>query len=134
MIGLLTSSHNRGNDDDDQQNDDTDNQTHSHLHILPPHLLADSVGSSTETLCRDGQVVGLILKSIEALTTLGNLVDVVTHHTHGIINLLPTALVHIQHQRHCSAGVFGVRRGLDTGIVWWQDSQNVTKAHQALAN
>jgi hypothetical protein len=39
-------------------------------------------------LRRDGQVVGLVLKGIESLATLGNLVDVVTHHTDGVIDLL----------------------------------------------
>lgn len=71
-----------------QQDDDTNNQAHAHLHVLPPHLLADSVGSPAETLRRDGQVVGLVLQGIESLATLGNLVDVVTHHTDGVIDLL----------------------------------------------
>jgi hypothetical protein len=51
FIGPLASSHNRRDNDDDQQNNDTDNQAHAHLHVLPPHLLSDPVGSPAETLC-----------------------------------------------------------------------------------
>jgi hypothetical protein len=29
----------------------------SHLHVFPPHLLADAVGASSEALCRDGEVI-----------------------------------------------------------------------------
>ncbi len=29
----------------------------SHLHVLPPHLLADTVGASSEALSGDGEVV-----------------------------------------------------------------------------
>jgi hypothetical protein len=59
-------------------------------------------------LRRDSQVVGLILKSIKALTTLRDLVDVVTHHTHGVINLLFIILAYVQvfkRTRHSGAGV-----------------------------
>ena len=76
------------NDDDENQDNDTTNQARSHLHVLPPHLLADSVGATAEALGRDGQVVGLILQGIQALATLGNLVDVLSHHTNGVVDLL----------------------------------------------
>lgn len=78
----------RGNHDDQDENDDADDQPHPHLHVLPPHLLADSVGATAEALGRDGQVVGLILQGIQALATLGNFVDVLSHHTNGVVDLL----------------------------------------------
>lgn len=62
--------------------------TYAHLHVLPPHLLADTVGTTTETLGGHGQVVGLILQRIEALAALRNLVDVVAHDANGVVNLL----------------------------------------------
>jgi len=55
---------------------------------LPPHCLADSVGSPTEALSGCRQVIGLILESIEAFATLRDLVNVVSHHTNSVINLL----------------------------------------------
>lgn len=77
-----------GNNDDNKENDDARDYTHSHLHILPPHLLAYSVGTSAEALGGYGKVVGLILKGIETLATLGHLVDVLSHYTNGVIDLL----------------------------------------------
>ena len=55
---------------------------------LPPHLLPDTVGTATESLCRNCEVVGLVLKSVETLATLRNLVDVVPHHADGVVDLL----------------------------------------------
>ena len=77
-----------GNNNDEDEDDDAGNQAHSHLHILPPHLLPDSIGAATETLGGDGQVVGLVLEVVEALATLRHLVDVLSHHPHGVVNLL----------------------------------------------
>ena len=77
-----------GDNNDEDEDDDAGNQAHSHLHILPPHLLPYSVGTATETLSGDGQVVGLVLEVVEALATLRHLVDVLSHHTHGVVNLL----------------------------------------------
>jgi len=37
-------------DNDDDQDDNAHNQAHAHLHVLPPHLLSDSVGTSSEAL------------------------------------------------------------------------------------
>ena len=42
--------HTTGNDDDDEQENDADDQAHSHLHVLPPHLLSDSVGAASKAL------------------------------------------------------------------------------------
>lgn len=81
---LLTSRHN----DNDNQDDDNDDQANTHLHILPPHLFPHSVGSTAETLGGYSQIVRLILKRVEALTTLGDLVNVLTHHANGVVDLL----------------------------------------------
>jgi hypothetical protein len=80
----LTSRYNN----DNEQNDDSCNQAHSHLHVLPPHLLANSVGTTAEALSRDCKVVGLVLEGVETFTTLGDLVDVLAHYADGIIDLL----------------------------------------------
>lgn len=77
-----------GNDNNGQQHNNTDDDTHTHLHVLPPHLLAYTVGSTAETLSRLCKVVGLILERVQALTALGYLVDVVAHNTNGVIDLL----------------------------------------------
>jgi len=84
MVGRNNSRNNNDNEQDDYSAD----QAHPHLHILPPHLFANSVGSTTEALSGDCKVVGLILKGIEAFTTLRDLVDILFHHTNGIIDLL----------------------------------------------
>ena len=63
----------------DEENDDADNDTDAHLHVFPPHLLPDSVGTPSETLSGDGQVVGLILECIETFATLRHFVDVLFH-------------------------------------------------------
>jgi hypothetical protein len=39
----------RDNDHYKQKND-ADNQTHTHLHVFPPHLLSHAVGASAEAL------------------------------------------------------------------------------------
>lgn len=78
----------RWNDNDEDKDDDAGNQAHAHLDVLPPHLLADAVGAPTEALGRDSQVVGLILQSIKTLASLGDLVDVLTHHADGVVDLL----------------------------------------------
>lgn len=44
-------------DDDAQQDYDSYNDDDPHLHVLPPHLLSYSVGSSSESLSAHGQVV-----------------------------------------------------------------------------
>jgi hypothetical protein len=80
--------HTTGDDDDDEQEDDADDQAHSHLHVLPPHLLSDSVGATSEALGRDGQVVRLVLQTVEALATLRDLVDVVAHDIDSRVDFL----------------------------------------------
>ena len=68
-----------GDDDEKEDNDDANDDPHAHLHVLhsqstrimsiprtstylPPHLLADAVGATSESLSRVGQIVGLVLK------------------------------------------------------------------------
>lgn len=55
---------------------------------LPPHLLSNAVRTSTEAMSRGSQVVGLILKGIETLAALGDLVDILAHNTDRVIDLL----------------------------------------------
>jgi hypothetical protein len=115
-----------GNDDDKEENDDANNQADTHLHILPPHLLANAIGAAAETLGGDGKVVGLILKSIETLSTLGNLVDVVAHHTDGVVDLsleslCPRSASSTFLRCGLAAGDIRVIRGvlLRHGDGWW---------------
>ena len=85
---MKRNQHTSWDDNDQQQNDDTDDQADTHLHILPPHLLANSVGTSAESLGGYSKLVGLIQKLADPFTTLRDLVDVVAHHTNGIVDLL----------------------------------------------
>lgn len=88
MVCLVLGGEDGGEDDDQQQDDHTNNDADAHLHVLPPHLLSYSVGTTAETLGRLGKVVSLVLESVQAFTTLGDLVDVVAHDTDGIVDLL----------------------------------------------
>lgn len=45
------------NDDDDDEHDDADADDDPHLHVLPPHLLADAVGTAAEALGGYGEGV-----------------------------------------------------------------------------
>jgi hypothetical protein len=55
---------------------------------LPPHCLAHSVGPTAKALGRRCQVIGLVLKGVETLATLRHLVNVVSHHTDSVVDLL----------------------------------------------
>ena len=57
MYEILTSR----DDDEEQQDDDTNDQADAHLHVFPPHLLPHTIGASSESLCRDCQIVCLVL-------------------------------------------------------------------------
>lgn len=46
------------------------------------------IGTPTESLSGNSQVVGLVLQGIEPFATLGDFVDILTHHTDGVIDLL----------------------------------------------
>jgi len=58
---LMAGGNHSWNDDNEDQNNDASNEAHPHLHVLPPHLLANPVRTSSEALGRLGQVVGLVL-------------------------------------------------------------------------
>ena len=88
VCGERGAGHTSRDNDDDQQDDDGHDHAYAHLDILPPHLLPHAVGSPAEALGRDGQVVSLILEGVQTLSTLRDLVDVLTHHTDGVIDLL----------------------------------------------
>jgi hypothetical protein len=75
-------------DNDHQENDDTNNYAHAHLHVLPPHLFPNPVGTTTEPLGGVRQVVSLVLKSVQSCTTICDLVDVLAHYTDSVIDLL----------------------------------------------
>lgn len=86
-------------DDDQDQDNDAGNDAHAHLHVLPPHLLADTVGAPTETLGRNGQVVCLVLQIVDSLATLVGHVDVVPHGVdgglHGLWRRMMSAILHV---------------------------------------
>ena len=71
-----------------QHNNNPQNETHSHLHIFPPHIFSHSVSTSSEPLGTDGQVVSLVFDRVQPLTSFGNLIDVVSHNTHRVVDLL----------------------------------------------
>lgn len=84
---------------------------------LPPHLLANPIRTSAEALSRHGEIVRLVLQSIETLPTLRDLVDVVAHDTDRVVDLLPLALAT---GSQCSASIVRVIsswRGLDADAV-----------------
>lgn len=80
--------HTSRDNNDDEQHNDTNNQTHAHLHILPPHLFSYSVCASSKSLGGDSQVVGLVLQRVKSLASLRYLVDIFTHDSDGIVDLL----------------------------------------------
>lgn len=57
------------NNDDQQQDNDANDDAHSHLHVLPPHLLANTVGTAAKAVGLCGEVVGLVLQAVEAFAT-----------------------------------------------------------------
>ena len=80
------------NDDDDQKRDYAHNDPDPHLHILPPHLLADSVGAATEALGGLVQVLGLVLELVNVLATLGYGFEILLHDIDRVIDLLLTMM------------------------------------------
>jgi hypothetical protein len=78
----------RGHDDDNQQDYDADDNADPHLHVLPPHLLAHTVGAASEALRGRRQVVGLVLQGIEAVAALRGFVQVILHLAHCAVDFL----------------------------------------------
>jgi len=87
MYLVMSRRNNSRDNDNKEKNDDADNNAHPHLHVLPPHLLPDSVRSSSEVLSRVGEIVCLVLDRIEMFTALRDLVDVFSHNTNRVIDL-----------------------------------------------
>ena len=80
--------HTRGHNDHDEKDDDSNNDANSHLHVFPPHLLPDSVGTSSKALCRDGQIVSLVLKAIELFTTASYCFEISLDHINRFVDFL----------------------------------------------
>lgn len=62
--------HTRWNDDDKQQEYNSNDEAHSHFHVLIPHGLPDAVCSTSEALCGYSEVIGLVLEGVQAFSTL----------------------------------------------------------------
>ena len=75
-------------DDDKQKDDDSDNEAHAHLHVLPPHLLAHTICTSSEALSGHGEVVGLVLQRVQAGASFRDFVNVVPHDSDGAVDFL----------------------------------------------
>jgi hypothetical protein len=121
--GYLSGSDDNRDNNDKQEDNDTRNQAGAHLHVLPPHLLADSVGAPAEALRRGGEVVRLVLEGVEALATLGDLVDVIAHHADGVVDLClerlrPRVAASALLGSGLAAGDVGVVRGILIRHVW----------------
>ena len=83
-VGLTTR-----NDDDQQQHNYAHDDPDPHLHVLPPHLLANSVGAATEALGGLVEVLGFVLELVDVLAALGYGFEVLFHDIDGVVNLLP---------------------------------------------
>lgn len=82
-IGLTTRD-----DDDEQKHDYAHDDPDPHLHVLPPHLLADSVGATTEALGGLVEVLRFVLQLVDVLPALGYRFEVLFHDIDGVIDLL----------------------------------------------
>ena len=82
-LGLTT-----GDDDDEQEHDDAHDDPDPHLHVLPPHLLADAVGAATEALGGLVQVLGFVLELVDVLAALGDGFEILFHDVDGVVDLL----------------------------------------------
>ncbi len=82
-VGLTT-----WDDDDEQKHDYAHNDPDPHFHVLPPHLLADSVGAATEALGRLVEVLGFVLELVNVLAALGDGFEILFHDIDGVVDLL----------------------------------------------
>lgn len=98
-------THTGGYNDHNEQDDDADNDANAHLHVFPPHLLSNFVGTSAETSGRGSQIIGLVLNVIDMFTTLRNFIDVVFHYANRVIDLLLTTQVSNSRRRATSTRV-----------------------------
>ena len=76
------------NDDDNQQHNYAHHDPDPHLHVLPPHLLADPICAATETLSGLIEVLGFVLELVDVLATLGDGFEVLFHNINSIVDLL----------------------------------------------
>lgn len=76
------------NDDDEQQHNYAHDDPDPHLHVLPPHLLADSVGATAEALGGLVEVLGFILELVDVLAALSDGFEVLFHDVDGVVDLL----------------------------------------------
>ena len=82
-LGLTT----RDNDDE-QQHDYAHYDPDPHLHVFPPHLLADSVGAATEALGGLVKIFGFVLELVDVLAALGDGFEILFHDVDSVVDLL----------------------------------------------
>ena len=75
-------------DDDEQKHNDAHNDPDPHFHVLPPHLLANTVGAASEALGGLVKVLGFVLELVDVLAALGDGFEVLFHDIDGVIDLL----------------------------------------------
>lgn len=73
------------NDNDDHDDDGEDNKLH--LHVLEPHLATKLLPLPLEVIGLETQVLGLVNKEFDLLSTVENLFNVVHHNTLDFGNL-----------------------------------------------
>ena len=88
LVGVLKCALTCRNDDNNKEDDNADDQTHAHLHILPPHLLPNTIGSTSKALCGSGEIFSLPLGIIDLIASNMHGIDVLLHYADGIIDLL----------------------------------------------
>jgi len=74
--------------DDQQQHDYAHDDPDPHLHILPPHLLADTIGATTEALRGLVEILGLVLELVDMFAALGDGFEILFHDIDGVVDLL----------------------------------------------
>ena len=80
--------HTTWNNNNKQQYNDSHNNPDPHLDILPPHLLADTIGTATEALRGLVEVLGFVLELVDVFAALGDGFEVLFHDVDRIIDLL----------------------------------------------
>lgn len=75
-------------DDYEQKHDYAHDDPDPHLHVLPPHLLADSIGAATEALGGLVEIFGFVLELVDVLAALGDGFEILFHDVDGVVDLL----------------------------------------------
>lgn len=117
----------RGNwhHDNNDEDNNTCEQAQSHLHILPPHALADTVGTALELARGLCQCVRLVLQTVKMLAALGHGVEIVLHYADRRVELSldvgNSGIAALGLAASANVGVIGLTRGhcgcMDIG--WW---------------